>query len=96
MKFKGFDWTELTEHWGIPDCEDESVTLEQARQFLHNTFMESTRAEVCKDIRKFLKALQKDSEKWSYSGPFWKGLRKIKDDDTLIQYVVELLPCMWS
>jgi len=39
MKFKGFDWTELTEHWGIPDCEDESVTLEQARQFLHNTFM---------------------------------------------------------
>ncbi|RJQ25738.1 hypothetical protein C4577_05070 [Candidatus Parcubacteria bacterium] len=98
MKFKGWDWTELTKAFRIKvKGKDDDQLLQETKDYLHNCLYNGSKKEKkCADtVREFLKALYKDSRKWDYRYPLWKGLGEIKHDETLIIYTVRLLEDMW-
>lgn len=103
MKFTGIDWTELAEHWGVDD-EDEEIALQLCDDVLRRSLgNEKTMKKIAGDIRRFLKKLVPQA---NYDKPIWQGMLAIakhkKDknnssaDECLIQYTRILLSCMWS
>ena len=97
--FDGYGWEELLECWGLEGVEAAGLStirahiksvLDQAR----NTRNIGALASCAKDVRGFLQALR--SQEVGFRGPVWNGLLKIRDDYTLLQFVSELLPLMWT
>lgn len=100
-KFYGDDWTELSEHWGINlELEDDEV-LKQTQAYMRNAMNDKPLCkQVAKDLRRFLRALYKQSVKMDYHHTIWKGLLDInKDqygDECLVHFSMELLGYMWT
>ncbi len=101
-KFKGFDWTELAERWGLcHDTADEALIFERIREALMDAWCQGFTDNQCdlkivQDVRNFVNALAKDDRRNGYSYPLWAGLSKIKHDETFLKFVYELLPNMWT
>lgn len=93
-KFKGYDYAELFEKWGVK-CEDYSNELEAYEEVLMNLPIGDDRKVYIKDMRQFLEHLVVGAEKYTYKGPIIRGLVEIKDDDTFLQLFACLLPHLW-
>ncbi len=105
-KFKGGDWTELSERWGIDteNLHDDLVQEETEKYMMAAIGDKKKRTKVVKDLREFLTKLVETSKQWGdYSQHVWQGLLNIPVDDdkdageeTLIKFTCELLGCMWN
>ncbi|MBA4542875.1 hypothetical protein H1164_08170 [Thermoactinomyces daqus] len=99
-KFKGWDFIELADHWGL-DYEDVEDEYELIREYIYSkmTFdysaSEQRKAEmkqIADDIREYLKSLSKYE---THDKPVWEGLLKVKDDFTFLRFCADLLHHMW-
>lgn len=90
--FKGIDWSELSERWGLNlELEDHLLSELTIKHML-----QGEPCELAQDIRAFLEALCKQSENWDYCSPVWNGLLEVEHDETLIKFTTQLLECMWT
>jgi len=99
-EFKGWDYEELADKWGI---ETDPVAL--LREFIMNSLeynydddVECLLPEVKADMEEFLKALIASKEKHNYGSGIFIALWLVasEDDATFAQYFCTLLPHMWT
>ena len=97
MEFEGFDWTELSQAFGLyKESEEDEMTLKKTRDYLLEHHFPKASSEVADTIRSYLAALyDRSSKAGKYSTPVWGGLLEVKDDRTLIKYTIILLEYMW-
>jgi hypothetical protein len=103
--FKGWDWTELSEKWGLYLNGDQIDILEGEeilfRHYLNGLLfslcafgnVRRVSAAACSDIRNYLKALSKNP---GYEAPAWEGLSRVEDDFSLLRLFIDLFPLAWS
>lgn len=95
IKFSGIDWTELAEYWEIPLDDDDDVLLEKVRTKLNTSpYDKKEFQETVKVMRAYLKAFIKADN--GYGKPLWRGLAKIRHNESFLKYCIELLPSMWT
>jgi len=99
-EFKGWDYEELADKWGI---NTDSVAL-----LMRNHIMSSLRfdedygerllPEVKEDMEEFLSSLIVQKEKHNFGSVIFIALRLVSDEDdaTFAQYFCTLLPHMWT
>ena len=104
-EFKGWDYTELGNAWGIlndemDDQEAEATITNYIRKIRIDGMGSPEDSEenkklksLANDIREFLKAL---SNCKGYETPVWKGMIKIKDDWALAGFTINNLTNMWT
>lgn len=96
-RFKGYDWSELSEKWQLPEVSDDE-NLEQTKKVMMralDSFDHQGRT-IFLDVRSFVRALAKYSAKIDHSSPVWEGLLKVQNKDTFVLFAVHLLDCMWN
>jgi uncharacterized protein YbaR (Trm112 family) len=89
--FKGRDWTELGRRFGVVipnECDGEPLVVYLKDHLL---WEEKVVAKVC---REFLDALIKIDP--TSNKPVWKGLAKVDDDKTFMDFFIQLLEWMWT
>lgn len=100
-KFKGYDWTELSEYFGLDIDGEKEQTLkefiEEIHGLLHNGKKSKKIAERrIKALRKYLKEVVDISFQYGYEAPVWSGLARIKDDHTFLRFYTALVYHMWT
>ncbi|MFK3936584.1 hypothetical protein ACI2JA_03585 [Alkalihalobacillus sp. NPDC078783] len=97
-QFKGFDWHELAECWGVDDADDKIAT-ENIRNHIWTRFKDSSNPDLT-DLRlvanRFLDALIEEEDKHGYSSPLYRGLKSIEDDMTYFQWLSHNLEKLWT
>ena len=103
-KWKGSDWTEISEFLGVDlENEDETVAAETRKRLNelrgdacegHNggVFKNSSKQKI-QEIRHFI---EKVVEQEPPDASLWRGLLAIADDALFIEYVDRLLECLWT
>jgi hypothetical protein len=90
--FKGYDWTELLDAFGLPHTDENDDDLKTITSYLW-----SPKYDPDPTLKAFLQALiDADCSGWS---PLWEGLLKIGregDQETFRQIFIILLPNMWT
>jgi hypothetical protein len=101
-EFIGHDWTELAYCWGIVRP-GESYNEEEVFNAILDYMSKSHDNEYvlrhsARDIRNFLRALQKESSRIEDGDKarMWLALHTMKNDDKLIEYCKLLLKHMWT
>lgn len=100
--FKGWDWIELSERWGImaPKRASENWLLQKTQERIYSVsdiladIHKIKAAQEYKDCQAFLKALIKNDI--GCSSPLWKGLLEVDNSLEFMRYTAMLLPCMWT
>lgn len=105
-KFKGWDWTEVTDYFHRSkkfNYSKPSRGQEEWHEYedkLAKHFGEwalgnyKQRWMIVKICRSYLnKVVEVDP---SYATPLWKGLYKIENDETFLGYFLFLLQCIWT
>lgn len=96
--FRGLDWTELSQHFGVIDGkyngENDEEVLIKTKKFLESILASNREKEVANDIRKFLELLYQNTEGYKDSALMWKGILNMEHDSNLIKYTTKLLECM--
>lgn len=101
-EFRGHDWTELAYCWGIvepgEDCSERELFNEILNYMTRSHDNEYILRHSARDIRNFLRALQKESSRIGDgdNARVWLALHTMKNDDTLIEYSKLLLEHMWT
>lgn len=104
-KFKGHDYTELADAWGIEHPEesfdDDRMLLDEIREYIWDAFddsMQELDEDVRKDMVSFLWSLFWEATEICYQAPLWFALIDIsrQDDFTFVQFFDLLLPEMWT
>ena len=101
-KFKGFDYVELMDRWGLKQSNDafDRINGEKLQGFLRNTMDSQNKnkmSKIAKDIREFAIALSGEEEQLENSCcHFWLGLSNIEDNYNLIRITIPLIPYMWT
>ena len=98
-EFKGWDYEELADKWGI---ETDPVAL--LREFIMDSlrfdedYGEHLLPEVKEDMEEFLSSLIVQKEKHNFGSVIFIALRLVSDEDdaTFAQYFCTLLPHMWT
>ncbi len=92
--FKGYDWSELAARFGVDvtgregldDVEPLVVWIES-----HRLWENERIAKTCREFLAALIAVDPTANK-----PVWKGLAKVKDDGTFMDFFIHLLEWMWT
>jgi hypothetical protein len=58
------------------------------KQISGKKYLESVKDERIEACREFLKQICKQSKKWHYDYPVWKGILKIKNDEVFMDYFI--------
>ena len=101
-KFKGHDYTELADAWGIEHPEafdDDRVLLDEIREYIWDAFDDRTQEldlDVMRDMINFLEVLIVEAERICYKAPVFRSLLEIDDHFTFVQFFDLLLPEMWT
>lgn len=99
-KFDGYDWTELSNLWGIsPNIRGYKGRLDATAEFMGNCLSSRYTANVAgEQLRGFLKALIRREEKIrNYEDArVWKALTSIESNEKLLLYCRGLLEHMWT
>jgi hypothetical protein len=95
--FKGYDYTELAEYFGVDDCEEVSVKA-------INENLEKIRCEIgglsfnahpdMNKLREFVSAIEKQDD--TYKKPIWRGLSKVIEDGTFVKLLKLLYLEAWT
>ena len=95
--FKGYDWTEIAEYFGIDDNdENSSKAIEEKLKEIHSE-MHGLSFNAHPDVRKlreFVSLCYKAED--TYKKPMWKGLSEVKEDGTFIKFMLLLYIEMWN
>lgn len=105
-KWKGDDWTEISEFLGV-DIENEDsddVIAAGTRKRLNELRSEACEVRTGTTFKKLSKQkileirhfIEKIVEQEPNDAPLWQGLLGIEDDVLFIEYVDRLLECMWT
>lgn len=98
-KFNGISWYELGEEWNLvnPDEIDEETGEDKYEEVIKNYIYDNYRKnlQIVRDMRNFLKVVIKRGKHIFENTKLFKGLSKIKDDETFIKYFCILLGYMW-
>jgi len=99
-RFSGYDWTELSELWGIPAtiCGD-TGRLDATREFMEKSLETTYTANlVGEHLRQLLMALAKEGSKTGNNedAKIWTAIAEIKSNEKLILYCRGLLEYMWT
>lgn len=93
--FKGWDWCELAEYWGIDMNQDEEQIAKDMEEVIGNAMEEvwdKKSSQITQDVRNYLKVL---SEYNTYEQPVWKGLLEVEHDLILLNFTMTLFRNMW-
>lgn len=95
-EFKGWDYEELGDCWKLfkkfnADIDTDKIIID----YLRNEGDKKKKI-IARDIRLFLTRVLSQGINVGYWAPVWRGLLEIKDDYTLIQVTIPLLPYMWT
>ena len=85
--FKGHDYAELAERFGV-DVSESTAPLAEKLHEIHAA-SDGNAVAMC---RAFVVALASQAREHSYAAPLWYGLAAIADDETFINYLISLLP----
>lgn len=92
-EFKGYDYTELAEVWGlIPD--EDSCYEKALYDALFMLLGDRADRQKIMDLRNYVRKLARDE--YHHENMLWCGLSLIKDDWTFVKYCRLLLESMWS
>ena len=92
--FKGWDWTELYQYFKRTD---KNPSDEKCYTYIKKKLQECSDNEHKADVMKVREFVRKVSMcQDEYASPLFKGLYKIEDDGTFLNYVVLLLKCLWT
>ncbi|MBI1926593.1 hypothetical protein HYR99_20420 [Candidatus Poribacteria bacterium] len=103
-KWKGHDWTEISEFLGVDLENEDEVVAEETRKRLNElrndacqgriggTYPELSKQKI-KEIRRFI---EKVIEQAPHDTPLWQGLLAMADDALFLEYVDRLLECLWT
>ena len=97
LKFKGWDWTELTQLATCVKPDDDEEAAKVIREHLLAAAWANCGegdAVIAAAVRKFLLALEKDPN--SIISPFYKGLREIESDGMMLRLVAHCLEYLWT
>lgn len=98
-RFKGWDWSELGQHWGVYGSKDEAASLAAMQNLMLDACAKggASLKEVAGDVRAFLKKLSRCD---CYLAPAWVGMLNMKKDEggneTLLRFAVNNLEYMWN
>ena len=94
--FKGYDWTELCEAFGIEqDEKNEDVGLERLCKYLRDASDDPVDAVVADVCRDFLVALIKQERRVGTRAPVFEAMLEL-DDFTLFQMMIQMMPMFWT
>lgn len=99
-KFKGFEWVELAECWGIAVDDEEEVLAEKIKQHIYSN-IDYSRGEFRDkqmriDLEDFLEALIEESEEIDYNTPVYRGILAVESDETFAKWICNNLETLWS
>lgn len=105
--FKGWDYMELAEAWGVYMPDDDSLYIEDPalplKYFIVSVMrgyngVNDTRPmkKLANDCRIYLKKLGDPETSHTYCGPMWLGMANIKDNWTLLNHVMVNIGYMWD
>ena len=100
--FKGIDFAELADHWGI-ETDESKLLADYIIESLYTTYDDNYSGREVLDsavkgaMLEFLDAFIKKSVKHNYGTAIFIGLRMLADDDDSMfaAYFITLLPHMW-
>ena len=106
--FRGWDWSELAEVWGVylpydildePDHYEYEPLVWYIELALSRANFCETRVikKMAKDVREYAVALATDGH--TYMGPLWIGLSKIESDVEILRTIIgkyPLIAAMWD
>ena len=101
-KFKGWDWSELSECFGLGteddglDCDKEaldSFLLVYFNKIIMGEDPEEVKLvlDKCREYLTILSEYEHD-----YYAPFWKGLLAVENDELFLNLYMDLLSRMWT
>ena len=97
-EFKGYDWYELRDIWGIRRHRNEEKALAAIREKIEDEMAKVGQGErgtyVTDDLRRFVAVLAQQDEQTDQM--LWIGLYLIKCDWTFLKYCSILLESMWT
>lgn len=94
-EFKGYDWFELCELWGIHGSEEDGLAA--VREKIQDEMVlaaDGKSTYVTRDLRNFVAKLALQQEQTD--AVLWTGLYLVKCDWTFLKYCSILLESMWS
>ena len=97
--FKGLDWTELEDYFGlnradpVDVCFDSISETEPLAEFLKRNCVYPASKRIVEPCRSFLRALS--SVRQTHDYPVWRGLLDVEDDVMFMVLFIRLLPYMW-
>lgn len=103
IDFKGFDWEELGEIWGLkldpdlmtvdnPFADEQKLAKDIRYKLLRFESLSSNQISL---VRKFVTKLTENSKDILCEYPLYKGLGEIEDNYTFCKYVSLLLESLW-
>lgn len=101
-EFKGFDWNELADCWGI-EAEDNVDLIETVKKYMSDSLIWNeteglytfNNPSIRMDIVNFLNKLADVEEHCGYNSPAFRGIASIETDETLVNWMIRNLDAMW-
>lgn len=99
-QFKGWDWSELADCYGIDDgigfatLEQEEAFRKRIIEYIAYSMGTDEEDRVFGDLRRFIETLANANGN-GYYRPVWRALLELEKRDVLLQFVSALLPMMW-
>lgn len=105
-KFKGYDWNELIDALNLPkkykDMPEDfkqlvwnKAVISPTKKAPHGSEYIWPKGEAIL-FRKFLKKLAAEEKNIGYNAPFFLGIMKIKDDETMMKRFLSNLEDLWT
>jgi len=89
--FKGYDYSELAERFGV----DVTDSVEPLRARLTDLLYENDGNAIAM-VRAFVVALANNARQNGYAAPVWFGLAAVADDHTFLNYLIPLIDRAWD
>jgi hypothetical protein len=105
-KFEGWDWSELVYHFGLEpgefDPHDMEAEAKPLREYLNKIYKNLVYEQLTEkdkqdilDCREYLEAFIECGKKIHFGMSIYKGLSKVKEDETFLIYFNLLINYMW-
>lgn len=98
-EFKGYDFTELLDHFGVEyDDKTEADDLSKLRAFLESHMQNApdVTPQAVAVCREFLKAVTEQEKRYGYRGPLFQGRLDVTNDYTFMREFINMLPGLWT
>src|SRR6266850_3839300 len=109
IRFRGFDWTELGQIWGLEITGDDAIWAQVVRQRLWEACLVAEGHQMggvdhrpdyvlakwqIKQVRRYVMKISDDSH--GYDGKVWSAIAMIKCDSTFVKWISQFLEFAWT